>query len=485
MNLRKAKVDDYWRNIFKRSFNVSVEKISFTGDHLFQDFDSVILKGLTCIVGKNGIGKSTFIRSLHNAFYSEDSNRNLFNISVISSGSLQVAVRKNNAVTNLTTPVGQTIAENNESPVTSFLFDPCSTMPMLQQLLSTQDNLGELLEGFQEVKFTEDELQVINYLTGNIYQEVTLFVIEDEFEAFSTFPFFKVVTSSSSYDSRNMGLGELSLFYFFWLMNYINKFEGDKILFIEEPESFLPPMAQNKLANVLAHSISEFGISCLLSTHSEHILKRVPRSNILIFQKDDDKVSARIAIDDFEYLKVIGLAAPKMGLLLFEDSAAFIFFKTVIKFSKKFVADSFYYQKSGSESDIVQDLERFPGKIEDFRIIGIFDGDAKGKDFKLPATALATYLPSDLPPEELIIKHLKTLDVGDIARFFDLKPEILKKAFEATNGCDIHDFFPILSQELGIPYEYIFTKCCDSWASAAANEEAMNQFLTDFNSKVN
>jgi predicted ATPase len=484
IDLRKERIDEHWRRLFKRKYKLSLENISYTGNHLFGDFEAVFSNGLTCIVGKNGIGKSTFIRSIHNAFHSEGSNRDIFKINTIQEGEVQINVNREGNIAGFTTSIGSKISENIVDPITSFLFDPCSTIPSLQQMLLDQDNFHELLEGYQVKKFTSEELKIINYLTGNIYTEVSLVVIEDEFETFSSFPYFKVNTSSSNYDSRNMGLGELSLFYFFWLVNYIHKFDGHKLLLVEEPESFLPPLAQEKLANILAKSISEYGVSCILSTHSEHLLKRVPRNHILIFQKIDTKLTSRIASDKFEHLQTIGLAAPKVGLLLFEDSAAILFFKTIIKFSKEFVPDRFYYHHSGSEGDIISDLKRLPSLIEGFRIIGVFDGDCNSRDLKLPETALWTYLPTSLSPEEIIIKFIEKLDKDVLASYFTLNITKLNDALETVIGGDRHNYLEVLAKELDIPYAYLFSKICEKWCELNDNESALNNFLIDFNSKI-
>jgi predicted ATPase len=484
MNLRKARIDDHWRRIFKRKYELSLDEVKFTGDHLFSDFQTKFSNGLTCIVGKNGIGKSTFIRAVYNAFHSEGSNRNLFKIFTLQEGEILLSFKKGEAPKGFATAIGEKVIDEIDEPITSFLFDPCSTIPSLQEMLLGQNNFDELLEGYQEIEYNHDELAVLNYLTGNIYSKVSLIVIEDAFDNFSTFPYFKVASDFVEYDSRNMGLGELSLFYFFWLVNYINKFEGSKFLLVEEPESFLPPFAQEKVANILAHSISEFGISCILSTHSEHILKRVPRSNIVIFRKSSGRLSSRIASDKFEYLQVIGLAAPKVGLLLFEDSAAILFFKTIIKYSKEFVPDSFYYYNSGSEGDIISDLNRLPSKIEEFRIIGVFDGDCRTRDIRLSVKSLYTFLPSVLSPEEIIIAFINATSREDISSYFSLSIDKINDAIDATQGCDHHDYFEILSTQLNIPYDYLFSKLCEKWCEQSENESALGEFITDFSSVI-
>lgn len=483
MNLRQARINDFWRRAFKRKFDVYIKSISLDGDHLFSDFVTRIDNGVVCIIGKNGIGKSNFIRTIYNAFQTEESNRELFKIPILSDGTITFQVQNHNEIKNYTTNVGLSIKEN-EGLITSFIFDPCNTIPTLQNLISSQSNFEELLEGFGVKEMTEDDIEVIQYLTKSIYKKVDLIIIEEELSGFSSLPFFKVIKDNVDYDVRTMGLGELSLFYFYWLIEHIRQHEGDKILLIEEPESFLPPSSQEKLADILAKFISETGVSCLISSHSEHILKRVPRENILIFRKEQNKIKCKQASDKHEFLNILGLTAPKIGLLLFEDSAAKLFFKALIKHSKEHVVDSFYFHISGSEGDIVNDLKRIPSEIESFRILGIFDGDCRNDQLGLGEKSIYTFLPSENSPEKLLIDFIRGVSQNDLSLLFNRTEEEIAHAIEDTYGSDQHDYFEILSKKLDIDYNFIMTSLFDKWINSHKNSQSVDEFIIDFGKKV-
>lgn len=485
MSLRKAKIDDHWRRVFKRNYTIEIDNISIIEEHAFSEFRANLSKGISCIVGKNGIGKSNFIRTIYNAFHTSDSNREMFHLSIIKDGLVDINYSINKDIHHSSTKVGERLNQIDDASITSFLYDPCNTVPTLQEMLKTQDNLEEMLVGYNETTLPDKDLTIINYLTGNHYDVVKIITIEDEYDNFPNFPFFSVTINSISYDVRTMGLGEFSLFYFYWIINYVSKYEGNKILLIEEPESFLPPSSQVKLANILVKSIDENGISCILSSHSEHIIKRIPRDNILIFSKLGNKIKCKQALDNFEHLKTIGLSAPKLGILLFEDTAAIQFFKTLIKNSKEYVPDSFYYLNSGSESNIINDLKSIPSKIESFLIIGIFDGDCRNTIIKLPETSYYTYLPSEYNPETLLIKFLKDINPNDLALLFNKTVDEINYALDETTGCDHHDYFEIMSRSLDSEYNFIFSSVCKIWTETPSNKSMVDKFMTEFRSIVN
>ncbi len=480
MSLRQARINDYWRRVFKRQSDVFIKRITLNGNHIFSDFNAEFKNGIVCIVGKNGIGKSNFIRTVYNAFYTESSNRKCFSIPIINEGEIEIQLQNKQNVIKYTTDIGKSIKQGDYE-ITSFIFDPCNTIPSLQELMSSQDNFEELLESYNTVKLSDESIKTINYLANSNYKNIELTIIEDEFDSFSSLPFFKVTNDSVTYDVRTMGLGELSIFYFYWLIDHIREFEGNKVFLIEEPESFLPPSAQVKLTDILAKFVSETGVHCIVSSHSEHVLKRIPRDNVLIFKKEQNKIVGRNANDKFEFLKVIGLSAPKLGILIFEDSAAILFFKALIRNSKEFVTDSFYYHISGSDGDIINDLKRFPSVLESFKMVAMFDGDCRGNNLGLPVTVKNyTFLPSELSPEELLIKFIGNVPIENIGSILNKSLIEINDAIGETHGCDHHDYFEILAHNLEMDYNSIVSTIFDLWIKTDDNIKIAEVFVSEF-----
>ena len=73
MNLRQSRIDDHWRTAFKRNYSLCIQDMEFTEGEVFGETKLTLKPGMNAIVGKNGIGKSNFIRAIYNSLISESS----------------------------------------------------------------------------------------------------------------------------------------------------------------------------------------------------------------------------------------------------------------------------------------------------------------------------------------------------------------------------------------------------------------------------
>jgi ABC-type multidrug transport system ATPase subunit len=479
INLRDVRFDDHWRRALRRQYSFQLNKITFNGESVLDGLSIDFGNGLSGVVGKNGIGKSNLIRTLFNALHNERSNRGVFETPIMNNVSLETIYKLSGVDKSATIDFQENKWADIEPEISSFIFDPCNLIPELQDMLIAESNLDELLEGHGETVFGNDELQLINYITSSNYESVTIVLIEDEYDKFPLLPFFKVKKGGVEYDSRTMGLGELSLFYFVWLFIYLSKLQGKLFYFIEEPESFIPPAAQKRLMNVLAFLCSEHSVPVFVLSHSEHILDRIPRSNIFILRGDTIARSCQRASDDYEHLRVLGLTASKRGIILTEDSAATILFKSIIRYSSKYVVDSFYYHVSGSIGEIIQDLNRNPKSLGKFNFIGMFDGDAQGKAELdvIDSQAKYTFLPSDISPEQFIRQFFDSLNNEEVASMFNVTVESIETARDNIAGLDHHDYFMKFAIEIDLGTDEAFKRICESWAVRFQEDSIIIDFL--------
>ena len=474
-SLRQARRDDHWRTTFKRNYPLILQDMEFTEGEVFGDTKLTLKPGMNAIVGKNGIGKSNFIRAIYNSLKSDSSNRQKFSKLLDKS-----KIKFNLIISGENCSLELSPFEKNEieQDILCLLFDPCTLIPEIQNLFVQQKNLDELLESFSPNLLSADELKLANFISNTEYSSIEVINIEDEYESFPMLPFFSVERGGVRYDSRDMGLGELSLLYYFWIVDYIGKSNSDIFLIIEEPESFLPPLIQNRLCDVLAMTLATKGIACLISTHSEHILRKIPRSHVHIMSRVLNKIKFFNASSNIEQMEVLGLTAPKKGLLFYEDKAAFLFARSLIKASPLFVSDSFLYHCSGSEGDVLQDLKRFPVRLVDFSFIAVFDGDCRGRmGEQLVGFENHIFLPSALSPEEHLTSYLGQRNIVDVASHIGKPVERINAAIDVAAGCDHHDYFVEIARVLSISYEELFSKLCDLWVSDVDNNESVQAFI--------
>ena len=431
--------------------------------------------GLNALVGKNGIGKSNLMRALFNTFVTDESNQSRIE-SLLDDDYINYSLKTKDGIYNVSR-MPSSGGENSDN-LLAVMYDPCTLIPRLQHFFKNESNFDELLEAFTPVELSEDKLKVVNYLTNTNYTNITFYNIEGEYDEFPILPYFTVELGDIAYNSSDMGLGELSLIYAFWLTDYISKKDKNCLLFIEEPESFLPPLTQKRLTTIFAWLLSDKGINILISTHSEHILEHIPHSHIKIIQK----IGTKTEVDDInrkdEGLSLLGLSEVKKGVLFFEDSAALIFANALIAKSPKYTQDSFHYHISGSEGDLLKTIELLPPDLDLFKLISVFDGDTKGKyKAKLKDKTNYSYLPLTLSPEEVIIKYINAQSPASISKFLSIDVKVFMIAKNKAEGADHHDFFMDISNTLKIPFNTLFNSLCDLWASDAENETELMTFL--------
>lgn len=469
IQFKQARFNDYWLKSSKRNFNCFVQEFKVNKGDILVGATLNLTKGLTSIAGKNGVGKSTLIASLYNSLINDNSNRCKIN-NLLENKNVEVKV----SVVRSGKPVviGSNALEEGE--VTPYLFDPCSYIPTYVSFIRSIDNLDEQLEQVGFRKYSDDQLLNINYLTNTEYTSVKVWNIEQEYEEHPLIPIFEVEKNGITYQSSTMGIGEISLLYFFWLIERIASLNENSLLLIEEPESYLPPKTQKRLMNCLAWLIAEKGVSVVLSTHSEHILSFISpdRINLMIdsgiekqFHKDFEAVGEILELG-------LQKTTSKKGLLCVEDEAALILIKEVLGE----LADLYSYEIAGSEGDLIKRCQVFINNVDDYKFRAVFDGDSRGKyTTQLGSNQVDRYLPTNLAPDELIHGYFVSLDNITIAEKLGVASHRINIAKASAQGIDFHDYFREASKSLPLDENTIFAKICRHWCDN--NQTVVQHFI--------
>lgn len=474
-SIRRARQLDHWRTALRRNYDLQLNQVECYSGPILDGANFALKRGINAVIGMNGTGKSSFIRGMYNCFVSQYSNRSRFS-PLIDTSRFTFRVEIDGVASSIERQPADTAADSLPD-ITALIFDPCMLIPSIQNLLASQNNLHELIESFQPRELSAEELASANYLANANYTAISITNIEDEYKDFPLLPFFQIRTPYAAYDSRQMGLGELSLLYFHWLVNYASKLETKVLFLIEEPESFIPPISQVRLANVVASTAAETGTSVFISTHSEHILERIPRDHIHIMTRGGSVKKTIVASTDYEKMTVLGLSAPKLGVLFFEDLAAELLLRSLLRRSARAKPDSFYYHKSGSDSGVLQTCARLPKTLEGFALIGILDGNARiaNEQQDLPPNIL--FLPSEFSPDELLVNYSQRLSISAYATALSVTEQELTTALDTSRGLNHHDYFYSLATCLGEQYVPVFNRTCDLWTSDMVNRQKVSDFL--------
>lgn len=437
-SFRLATISDYWRAANNRQFPLQLESVKFNDCNVLNDLSIDFGRGIHAISGANGVGKSSFIKMLFNNLANGDDNvggRKAFPLQHTSSEKLTINITQNKTLT--------PIQHDTVHELDVAIFDPCTLVPTLQKFLQSLTDIDEIISSHGNYKYTSDRLTTLNYVTNHGYKIVECTDIEEEFSEspLSTMPFFKVTNRHDlEYDSRTMGLGEFSLFYFDWLINRLITSQC-KLFLLEEPESYLPPLIQKKLTDVIAYLAKNHAVQSIICTHSDSILDKINRRQVTTIRKIGSDLKAFNANTNFDSLKSLGLTARKKGIIFCEDEAAMSFSKYLVAFSNNHVIDNFYYHISGSNGDIESILKNLPKEIEQFKFYGLFDGDCKDRNQTAFNTKSYGYLPGDSTPEDLLMPYFQEINSEGKAAIFSKTIEQIELSLDHIQGLEAHDYF--------------------------------------------
>lgn len=317
--MRTAKVEDHWRNIYKKPFKFSISKITYSNLKGLGDGDVSFNGGITAICGANGVGKSTLLNAI-SSVVSSDRLRTvpLTNQKLEGSMLLGEFVDSGSSVTRKIDIVADGIQANPETiDVESLWIDSAFDSPELINIFSGMTNINEFIEAEPSRQLTDVEKSLLSYIVGKEYENCEVFEIE--LEDIGLIPYFKVRANEVEYGSEAMGLGEISIHHILWNLNRI---KNNSIVLIEEPETYLAPRSQEALLDGIAKIAIEKRLWIILTTHSSNIIKNIPYEHIRILSRVDKNVQISIPGSNLESMYSLGLKPNKTGVILVEDRCA-------------------------------------------------------------------------------------------------------------------------------------------------------------------
>lgn len=337
------------------------------------------------------------------------------------------------------------------------------------------ETVEDLLNGVGGKEVEEKELKLINYICKRDYAKISVYEVEN---GESVTPFFIVSAANETYDSRSMGSGELIALYTWWV---VKQAEPQSLLLIEEPETFLSPACQESLAHYILKNTVEKQLVTVLTSHSAKIVDSVADEHRLFLYKEG--VGARFAPTPVSptLLKTIGIEPVVDVICLVEDEAAGIFLAMLLERYAPTLARKCEISNQGGDGNIVSLLERAGGQFRAVRMVGMFDGDLRGKA-TMKVAAHAGFLPGEVPIE-VIFRRLITLDVPAAAEA--LSAPRLSEVLFGLQGADHHDWYAGLSAELGMSKSQLFPILFHLWVRQPGNEALAEEALASLQAAIN
>jgi predicted ATPase len=463
--MREAKANDYWRGVYKKKYDVSVLRVAFRGIAGIADGEVVFSGGISAICGGNGAGKTTLLEAILKGIDASagrvlGSARGRFGVSEIDvfankeGGDLERTINFNEVVP------GEPLLE------ITFL-DPAAETTRLMQRLHSTSNFDEILEALSPRELTAEELEHVSYLVGKTYTKCSVYEIE-EFADEPTFPYFQVTEGEVTYGSEDMGLGEMALHLINWTLERTGP---NSVLLIEEPETHLSPRSQDALMNTLARASLRRGIWIIVTTHAPAIVRRIPLEHISLIIRTGGGTRILRNPTRLQLNTVLGIPSRFEGVVLVEDRAAREFMRAVLDRIAPDLGRLYQLIDVGDNSKVIAALEHFPQSAKWMSVVGLLDGDQRGKKFAETQWP-HDFLPGDAGPEQLL---RMSADPERLSALLHRDSDEVALALAELGGRDDHDWLEELPENIGHSYEAVVGALTTCWLESDGARELADQ----------
>lgn len=479
--MRSAKVNDYWRSVYSQKGKYS----NYLSEVSFKDCNGLnatitFKPGITVLCGLNGAGKSSIIASIKGLLGISDYSmisKNKFTGQI--SGKIQINKNERNITFDST-------AVNEGLDLDFIKYIDCDQAVECLKFWD-QSNLDELLESEEEHSFTSEQIEDVSFIVGKDYSECVSYEISDEEKPYSVV-YFKVKEDKNEYDSLGMGLGEHFLFYIYYVLENI---KNDSVFIIEEPESFISVLSQERLIDYFAKIIDKKRISIIISTHSPSILKRINDESIRLITRfnGDVIVNADYSCENVEKILCdsLNIAKNKTVTVFVEDYVARVFLEYLLRIELPSDYKKIEVVSVNGESEITNRLQFDDSKYVSHKFIGVYDGDMNN-DAKIGEIRDKIYwpylfLPVDECVEKEILDLFRTTDyIKAFCENLDVEYEWMASVLSKRSGEDHHDRILNICKDLDRDFKSFIHSFYPLWKNE--NQEKIQEFVSTLTSLI-
>jgi hypothetical protein len=360
-------------------------------------------------------------------------------------------------------------------------------------VLRSRDDFEQMKEEFDVLGPDTERRDDIQRIIGREYDNVEWYALEVEpsdqaiAERFkwggaeSLLPYFEVEHRGLSYTSRDMGLGEFSVHFLFWILEQYR--EGESLtLLLDEPDAFLPPVGASALLSRLLKICLDRKWSLVMTSHASEIIRRAVEEEafVLLRTDTDGEIVAIHSKDDPAAADSLLEEPPVRHVLFVEDESAWMLTRVLVEALDRRLARSVELVWGNGSGYMAELQEHFPSPPRpEIKFAYVFDGDKReeigvSKKNRWPAL----FLPTDADPDELF--RTARLDPAGLASRLNVPEGELALVLDGMEGRDAHDWV----NGLGERYERsrVLRVLAELWVETnAADAEA---FLEELNNAL-
>jgi len=485
--MRLAQTNDIWRSVYKKpSTFVEVITVKYREIKDGPELQFSLNGPITLLCGENGVGKSRAMRALHQSLGGGLNDADFRPAIGPEQPILLDVYAEINKVgadgeVNKSSIAGiESISEclkGAEGDNLVYWFDPTLQIPYLLHLLRHDSSLSDLWEGVSPRKLNTEELSDLSSLVGRSYVAAEIYEIEDYVDH-NVVPYFRVTSHGVTYGAEDMGLGELSLLFFFWLLGRVS---DNSVLLLEEPETFIAPHSQRGLIDLVALLASKKSIFVVVTSHSGAIAERIPSKYVYLTSRIGKEVNFLPNPPRSILFDRLGLVPPKSIVAFVEDDAAAKLAKALLEAGNSKYMSHFWIFIAGNDSEISTILAKIkPPSSDPIFFIGLFDGDKRGN---IPRSEFWANmcLPGNVCPEQFLQNIFNDASV-DLADLLNKPREVVATALASVDGKNHHDWLAGLSSALPMSEEELFR--CATKAYSKIDPEGLKGFIYEIEERV-
>ncbi|WP_442807609.1 hypothetical protein [Trinickia soli] len=437
--MRKADIDHAWEECRdEQRKQLRVGTITALHDH---GSDDVVVTGrVTAFIGPNGVGKTSFLKSLDSMFMGEFDQLARPPIQRII-GFYRGRDFSVDSPDNMATPQGLA------AEYVSVSLD----VHVMQQFFDEQAHLEELLSQYEPNNPSQLILGLYRHICARDFDSITVIEVEapaaprvteaTEDSEDRVFPFFRVEVAGLKYDNRSMGFGELCACYLVWKL-YRTK--SGAVILLDEPDSHLSPASRRALSDALALLAKERELWIAFTTHAIELLERMRETEIFLVHANTVRDTPRIVPSETRRnaIRALGLASQRRLLVVVEDVDARAAVWYMVNRWASDIADSIDVQiVSGGATEVNRFVSLFPVDARVCKVLAVLDGDKR--EAFANASDTIQFLPGQNDPIEAAVA-LVNRNCELFADKLGVDPVELRRTLLAMAHVNHHDFLTTL-----------------------------------------
>ena len=289
-------------------------------------------------------------------------------------------------------------------------------------------------------------------------------------------PYFEVQHDSQSYSSTEMGLGEFTMHFLFWIIEQ-HRDKQNLTLILDEPDAFLPPVGVRALLHALLAICVERRWQLVLSTHSDEMIRSAVEHDafVLLSKSATGDTTAQKTNKNLEIASFLLSRPPVSKIVYCEDESASYMIDSMIRRTNTIARKSVAVAWGSGNGDLVSLRSRLPNPSKfEVQFAFVFDGDQWDKTESVAGAWPARFLPTGSDPDEMFrVAH----DPAVLASRLAKPVEEIQAFLESIDGEENHDWTNKLANEFG--RAQTLTILSDLWVDK--NRKSAEEFCMQLN----